>query len=120
MDATASLDANLNGLIEAEGRKFQATTIILGSTAELVQDFQDLYQSLADFVKISGDGITREKATVGGRRDPQLHPGKRRWVEEEGIGRCRLRRSASVGDSLKSEPRNPNDPFRRSFNSWIA
>jgi hypothetical protein len=65
MDATASLDANLNGLIEAEGRNFQATTIILGSTAELVQDFQDLYQSLADFVKISGDGITREKATVG-------------------------------------------------------
>ncbi len=64
MDATASIDPNLNGLIEAERRNFQATTTILGSTAELVQDFQDLYQSLADFIKISGDGIGREEATV--------------------------------------------------------
>ncbi len=67
MDATASIDPNLNGLIEAERQNFQATTTILGSTAELIQDFEDLYQNLADFIRISAaDGYTVEQAKVGG------------------------------------------------------
>src|SRR5438132_2144513 len=57
---------NLNRLIEADGHNFEATTKILGTTTELIEDFQDLYQSLADFVRISAaDGITPEKAKVG-------------------------------------------------------
>ena len=66
MEPAASFDANLTGLIEAERQNFQTTTAILGTTVELIQDFQDLYQSLADFTRISGDGMSREQATVGG------------------------------------------------------
>ena len=62
MEPSTSFDANLTGLIEAEHQNFQTTTAILGTTAELIQDFQDLYQSLADFIRISGDGMTREQA----------------------------------------------------------
>ena len=39
----------------------------LGSTTELIQDFQDLCQSLSGFVRISStDGNTPEQAKVGG------------------------------------------------------
>ena len=45
----------------------KTSTRALGTTTELVQDFEDLYQSLADFIRISGaDGFTPEQAKVGG------------------------------------------------------
>jgi hypothetical protein len=55
---------DLKAIIEAEGANFAATTSALGKTLELVQDFGDLYQSLAGFIGLAGDGITVEKAKV--------------------------------------------------------
>jgi hypothetical protein len=55
---------DLKAIIEAEGANFAATTSALGKTLELVQDFGDLYQSLAGFIRLAGDGITVEKAKV--------------------------------------------------------
>src|SRR2546423_330854 len=41
--------------------------MFLALTTEPVQDFHDLYQSLADFIRISAaDGCNREQAKVGG------------------------------------------------------
>jgi len=66
MEPKTTAAPNFDGLIEAEGQNFQATTKILGTTTELVQDFQDLYQGLAAFMRISAaDGITPEWAKVG-------------------------------------------------------
>lgn len=56
-----------DALIEAEQRNFQTSTKGLGTTTELVQDFEDLYQRLADSIRISAeDGFTPEQAKVGG------------------------------------------------------
>jgi hypothetical protein len=67
MESERPLAPTFDGLIEAERRNFEATTTTLGTTTELVQDFQDLYQSLADFIRISSaDGMTPEQAKVGG------------------------------------------------------
>jgi hypothetical protein len=56
-----------DALIKAESQNFQTTTTALGETTGLVQDFEDLYQSLADFIRISAaDGYTVEQAKVGG------------------------------------------------------
>src|SRR5690242_4534844 len=54
----------LDTLIEAEAQNFHVTTRTLGTTVELVSDFQELYQSLADFIKISGRRITPEYAQI--------------------------------------------------------
>jgi hypothetical protein len=67
MESEHPLAPNFDGLIEAERKNFEATTTTLGTTIELVQDFQGLYQSLADFIRISSaDGMTPEQAKVGG------------------------------------------------------
>src|SRR5579871_3226264 len=56
-----------DALIEAEHRNFQVITKGLGPTTELVQDFEDLYQTLADSIRISAaDGFNHEQAKVGG------------------------------------------------------
>lgn len=56
-----------DALIKAENQNFQTTARALGATTGLVQDFEDLYQSLADFIRIStADGYTVEQAKVGG------------------------------------------------------
>jgi hypothetical protein len=56
-----------DALIEAEYRNFEATTKGLGTTTELVQHFEDLYQTLADSIRISAaDGFNYEQAKVGG------------------------------------------------------
>ena len=67
MEHNATAAPTFDGLIEAESQNFQATTTILGTTVELVDDFQGLYQSLTDFIRISAaDGFTPEQAKVGG------------------------------------------------------
>jgi hypothetical protein len=56
-----------DSLIEAENQNFWTTTNALGTTTELIQDFDGLYQSLASFIRISAaDGMTPEQAKVGG------------------------------------------------------
>jgi hypothetical protein len=66
MDHNATAAPNFDALIKAENQNFQTTTRALGATTELVQDFEDLYQSLADFIRISAaDGYTAEQAKVG-------------------------------------------------------
>ena len=64
MDSSTTGKSDFQSLIDAENANFVATTTILGKTVESVQDFQDLYQSLADFIRISGNGITPEQKKV--------------------------------------------------------
>jgi hypothetical protein len=64
METTAMADPDLKGQIEAENRNFEFTTKTLGNTTELVQDFQELYKSLAGFVLIPDNGVTTEAAKV--------------------------------------------------------
>ena len=64
MGANAIADADLKGQIEAESRNFEATTEALGNSVELVQDFQELYKSLAGFMLIPDGGVATEAAKV--------------------------------------------------------
>ena len=64
MNTETVIIPDLQGIIEAESANFLATTSVLGKTLELVHDFGELYQSLTSFVRLSGDGMTVEKAKV--------------------------------------------------------
>jgi hypothetical protein len=64
METTAIADPDLKGQIEAENRNFEVTTKALGNTTELVQDFQELYKSLAGFVLIPDGGAATDAAKV--------------------------------------------------------
>ena len=64
MEASAISDPDMKAQIEAESKNFEFTTKTLGSTAELVQDFQELYKSLAGFVLIPDGGAATEAAKV--------------------------------------------------------
>lgn len=64
METTAIADPDLKGQIEAENHNFEFTTKFLGNTTDLVQDFQDLYKSLAGFVLIPDGGVATEAAKV--------------------------------------------------------
>lgn len=64
MEASVISDPDMKAQIEAEGKNFEFTTKTLGSTAELVQDFQELYMSLAWFVLIPDGGAATEAAKV--------------------------------------------------------
>jgi hypothetical protein len=64
MSLMAISDPDMKAQIEAEARNFEFTTKILGGTVELVQDFQDLYKSLAGFVLIPDGGAATEAAKV--------------------------------------------------------
>jgi hypothetical protein len=64
MEENAIFDPDMKEQIEAENRNFKASTKVLGNTAELVQDFQDLYKSLAGFVLIPDGGAVTEAAKV--------------------------------------------------------
>ena len=66
MERNAPAAQTFDGLIEAESQNLQTSMTALGSTAELIGDFQGLYQSLAGFVRLSGDGITPERAKAAG------------------------------------------------------
>jgi hypothetical protein len=57
-------DPDLRGQAEAENKNFEFTTRTLGDTAELVQDFQDLYKTLAGSVLIPDGGAVTERAKV--------------------------------------------------------
>ena len=50
--------------MEAESKNFTFTTKTLGNTVELVEDFQELYKSLAGFVVIPDGGAATEAAKV--------------------------------------------------------
>jgi hypothetical protein len=50
--------------IEAENRNFDVTTKMLGNSTDLVQDFQELYKSLAAFVVVPDGGAATEGAKV--------------------------------------------------------
>jgi hypothetical protein len=64
MGTNAISDPDMQGQIEAESRNFEFTTKVLGSTVELVQDFQELYKGLAGFVLIPDGGAATEAAKV--------------------------------------------------------
>ena len=67
MEPDSSAIPPFDALMKAENQNFHATTQALGTTASLVQDFEDLYQSLAGSIRISAaDGCTVEQAKVGG------------------------------------------------------
>ena len=64
MEPNTIIDPDLNGLIVAENKNFATTTKALGGTLELVQDFQDLYKSLSEFVILPDGGTATEAAKV--------------------------------------------------------
>lgn len=64
MGVNAISDPDMKAQIEAEAKNFEFTTKVLGGTVELVQDFQDLYKSLAGFVLIPDGGAATKAAKV--------------------------------------------------------
>ena len=52
MEEDQALKSGLARLITAEAQNLSATMKALGSTVELTQDFQGLYRTLADLVRI--------------------------------------------------------------------
>jgi hypothetical protein len=59
-------DPDLWSQIEAESKNFEVTTKYLGNTVELVQDFQDVYKTLAGFVLIPDGGDRASLRNVEG------------------------------------------------------
>jgi hypothetical protein len=62
--SSAISDPDLRAQSEAESKNFEFTTRTLGDTAELVQDFQDLYKTLAGSVLIPDGGAATDLAKV--------------------------------------------------------
>jgi len=64
MEAKKIHDPDMMSMIEAESDNFKFTTKRLGSTVELVEDFQELYKTLAGFVFIPDGGDATDAAKV--------------------------------------------------------